>query len=41
MGKANFTEDLERDAIPSDRRGGYPVMEVALWPGISKYSLYE
>lgn len=21
MGKANFTEDLERDAIPSDRRG--------------------
>ena len=41
MGKANFTEDFERDAVVQITQRGYPVAEAAARLGISKYSLYE
>jgi len=41
MGKANFTDDFERDAIPQVTERGYPVAGVAARSGISKYSLNE
>lgn len=41
MGKANFTEDLKRDAVLQITERGYPLAKVAARLGISKYSLYE
>ena len=41
MGKANFIEDFNRDAVVQITERGYPVAEVAARLGIGKYSLHE
>jgi transposase len=40
MGKANFSEELKRDAVAQITERGYPVAEVSQRLGVSPYSLY-
>jgi len=41
MGKANFSDDLKRDAVRQITERGYPVAEVSKRLGVSQHSLYE